>query len=70
MPVTDTHTYRISVSGGLGAAAREGFEGLAIDTLEGVTELTGDIDQAGLFGVLQRIQVLGLELVEVHRLSS
>ena len=31
--------------------------------------LAGELDQAALYGVLDRIQALGLELVEIARLS-
>ena len=34
------------------------------------TVLTGDLDEAALYGVLDRILVLGLEIVELSRLPG
>ena len=34
------------------------------------TGLTGELDQAGLYGVLNRIPVFGLELVALSRLDE
>ena len=34
------------------------------------TGLTGELDQAGLYGVLDRIQAFGLELVALSRLDG
>ena len=59
--------YRIHLSGRLGPAARAGFEGLDIDeSLPGETVVCGDLDQAGLFGVLARVQALTIALLEVR----
>jgi len=65
-----THRYRITISGGLGAAAREAFSGFMIEYDGTITVLTGDLDQAALYGALNRIQSLNLELVELTRLTS
>jgi hypothetical protein len=62
------HRYRIVVSGGLGDIARQAFEGLKIEPDGENTALMGDLDQAALYGALNRISSLGLELVEVVRL--
>jgi hypothetical protein len=61
------HQYRILVKGGLGPAAREAFEGFDVVTRDGFTELSGRLDQAGLFGALRRIEALSLELIAVQR---
>jgi hypothetical protein len=61
------HPYRITVSGGLGAAARAAFDGLEITTREGVSDIRGEFDQAALYGALHRVEQFALELVEVRR---
>jgi hypothetical protein len=61
------HKYRIRLAGGLGPVARERFGALHIDDVGPNTELYGSLDQAGLFGVLQLVQVLGLELIALNR---
>jgi hypothetical protein len=65
-----THRYRITISGGLGATGREAFSNFSIEFDGARTVLTGDLDQAGLYGALNRIQSLGLELVELSRLAD
>jgi hypothetical protein len=63
-----THRYRITIFGRPGAAGREVFAGFEI-TLDGLaTVLAGELDQAALYGALNRIRALGLELVAVARL--
>ena len=44
------------------------FDGMAMDTMEGTTVLTGRVvDQAQLHGFIERIEELGLELVSVQQ---
>jgi hypothetical protein len=68
------HRYRITVSGALGVVGREVFGDLRVDGHgdgDGTTTvLIGDLDEAALYGVLDRILVLGLELVELSRLPG
>jgi hypothetical protein len=64
------HGYRIIVSGRLGKITREVFEDLRIDYDGANTGLTGDLDQAALYGVLNRIPAFGLELVALSRLDE
>jgi hypothetical protein len=64
------HRYRITVAGILGETAREWFEDFQTKPEGSNTALIGDLDQAGLFGALNRILSLGLELVEVTRLEN
>ncbi|MEK8171765.1 hypothetical protein NKH77_27560 [Streptomyces sp. M19] len=55
--------------GTVGECFRTAFGGLRITVNPAETVLHGPgLDQAGLYGVLDRIQSLGLELVEVRRL--
>lgn len=57
--------YRIVVSGVIGHAGRRAFEGFTIDQVDGDTALRANLDQAALFGALNRVLALGLELIEV-----
>ena len=64
------HRYRVIVSGRLGDISCGAFEDLCVEA-DGVnTGLTGELDQAALYGVLHRIQGLGLELVALNRLDD
>jgi hypothetical protein len=65
-----THRYRIVISGGLGETGRVAFEEFEIGSNGKNTVLTADLDQAGLYGALNRILSLGLELVELSRVTS
>jgi hypothetical protein len=64
------HRYRIIVSGRLGSLTSEVFEDLCIEYDGANTGLTGELDQAALYGVLNRIPAFGLELVGLSRLDS
>ena len=64
-----THRYQITISGGLGATAREAFADFRIEPNGVNTALVGDLDQAALYGALNRILSLGLELVALTRLN-
>ena len=65
-----THRYKITISGGLGETGREAFRDFQIERNGTNTMLTGELDQAGLYGALNRVQALGLELVELSRLAD
>jgi hypothetical protein len=64
------HHYRVIVSGRLGEISCRVFEDLCVEPDGANTGLTGELDQAALFGVLDRIQELGLELVALTRLDD
>jgi hypothetical protein len=64
------HRYRIVVSGRLGKTTREVFEDLYLEFDGANTGLTGELDQAALYGVLNRIPQFGLELVALSRLDD
>ena len=65
------HRYRILVSGRLSKSTSEvGFEDLCVDYEGANTCLTGELDQAALYGVLNRILDFGLELVALSRLDD
>jgi hypothetical protein len=65
-----THSYRITIAGGLGEIGREAFSDFRIETHGGDTVLIGNLDQAALYGTLNRILSLGFELVELRRLPE
>jgi len=61
------HRYQITIAGQLGEAAREAFSEFDIEPSGSHSVLVGDLDQAALYGTLNRILSLGLELVELRR---
>lgn len=63
--------YEISVRGRLGGTFRTAFPGLRARTQGDDTVLSGSLaDRAALYGVLAMIETLGLELVELRRVTS
>ena len=64
-----TH-YEVIVRGRLGPALVSAFDGLTATTTAASTVLRGQLDQAALHGVLERIESLGLELLEVRRVED
>ena len=64
------YQYQITISGGLGEIGREAFSDFKIESDETTTVLTGDLDQAALYGTLNRILSLGFELIRLNRLAG
>lgn len=64
------HRYRVIVCGRLSALCCGAFEDLCVEPDGANTGLTGELDQAALYGVLDRIQALGLELMALNRLED
>jgi hypothetical protein len=63
--------YRIVVRSELSERYATAFEGMEMKTKGGLTIITGEvIDQSHLYGILDRISGLGLELVSVESLSE
>ena len=63
--------YRIVVRSELSERYAAAFEGLEMETNSGLTVLTGKIiDQPHLYGILDRINGLGLELLSVQALPK
>jgi hypothetical protein len=62
--------FEIHVRGALPAEVAEDFEYLSAEVVPAQTVLRGVVpDQAALYGVLLRLQALGLELIEVRQVS-
>ena len=59
--------YEVRVLGQLGPAARQAMAEMSVEVVTPATVLSGTLDEAGLLDVLERIQALGLEVVEVRR---
>jgi len=63
--------YEIHVRGEVPSDVLEELEHLTVVAEPAVTVLTGVLpDQSALFGVLARLQDLGLELIELRRLGD
>jgi hypothetical protein len=59
--------YRITISGVLTERLATAFEPLGLTTVDGRTVLSGIcVDSAALYGVLDRLRDLGLELLAVE----
>jgi hypothetical protein len=67
--MTDPASYHIRVNGQIGLEWSEWFDGMTITSNEhGETTLSGQmLDQAALYGILNKIQALGLPLLSVMR---
>jgi len=64
-------SYRIVVRSELSDKYAVAFEGMQMDAKDGLTVLTGKIiDQPHLYGILARINGLGLELLSVEALPD
>jgi hypothetical protein len=64
-------SYEIRIRGRLTDSLLTAFEGMQASVEPVETVLHGPVqDQAALYGLLDRIQALGLELVEVRRLPD
>jgi hypothetical protein len=64
-------TYRIVVRSELNGSYAVAFEGMEMEAKGGYTVLTGEIiDQPQLYGILDRINGLGLELLSVEGLPD
>ena len=62
--------YTIRVDGHLGAIALSAFPGLVAEQQVSQTVLTGFLDRSALYGVLAQLEMLGLDLVEVHQVEA
>jgi len=63
--------YRIVVRNELGERYAYAFEGMRMEMRDRQTILTGEVkDQPHLFGILERLNGLGVELLSVQALSE
>lgn len=63
--------YEFRVRGHLGARMLRAFPALAAQSRDGDTLLAGSIpDQAAMYGVIAKLEALGLELLELRRLPA
>ena len=61
-------TYQLVIRGELDARYGYLFEGMRMEQVAGTTLLTGRVrDQAQLYGLIDRIEELGLELLSVQQ---
>jgi hypothetical protein len=60
-------TYEIEVIGRLSPAQRAAFPCMLVHEAPARTVLSGDLDQPGLYALLERVRVLGLELVRLKQ---
>jgi hypothetical protein len=65
-----THRYRITISGKLGDIGREAFGEFRVEPNGNDTTLVADLDQAALYGALNRILTLGFELLALTRVTD
>ena len=61
--------YTIRINGHLGATVLSAFPALAPQHHGAYTVLTGLLDQSALYGVLAEIEALGLDLLEIRKLT-
>jgi hypothetical protein len=69
--ISGSASYEIRVHGHLGKTMRTAFPELLVRVEGGDTVLSGALpDQAAVYGVLTAIESLGLELIEVRRVTA
>jgi hypothetical protein len=59
--------YEIRIAGQFDETCAAALAGLDMTSHGGVMVITGEFDQAALHGLLERIRLLGLDLVEARR---
>jgi len=62
--------YELHIAGRLDETAAAAFAGLEVTVRDSVTTIRGEFDQASLHGALERIRVLGLDLIEALRVRA
>ena len=62
--------YEVRLAGQPDENSAVAFAGLDMTCETTVTVIRGELDQAALHGTLERIRMLGLDLIEVRRVSG
>jgi hypothetical protein len=62
--------YKIRVAHRFDDEMVAAFEGFEVTAEEETTVISGEMDQAALHGMLERVRMLRLELVEARRVST
>ena len=62
--------YEVRLAGQLDENSAVAFTGLDMTCETTVTVISGKLDQAALHGALERIRMLGLDLIEVRRVRG
>jgi hypothetical protein len=62
--------YEIRLAGQLDKSSSAAVAGLNMTCSATVTVISGELDQAALHGMLERVRVLGLDLIEVRRVHA
>ena len=71
MTTTPPGLYSIRIKGRLGATALSAFPTMACELTGGETVLIGLLeDRSAVFGVIARIEALGLELIELRQVNT
>ena len=66
-----TETYELAFRGEPGPVTRAAFPEFELGCAEGITVFRGEfVDQAALHGVIERVNSLGLELVDVRLITT
>ena len=66
----EQEVYQIQVEGALDRSWSDWFNGMAVTFEEGLTTLTGAVDQSALHGILARIRDLNMKLISVIRVEA
>jgi hypothetical protein len=69
--MTDDRLYEVRISGALTDVALDDLDDVEVARQETLTVLSGHFpDQAALYGFLQRLRSLGLEVVEIRQVAG
>lgn len=58
--------FRVVIRGRLSERFASAFDGMKLEPGAGMTTLVGSLDQAQLWGILERVREFGFELIRVE----